>query len=126
MEFLPELQVEITSESPEEFFLESSEYDFDKIIFGLDSKIEMLSSQADSLDYIVAAASGVLCAALDILWVGEFSLEKGRNVAVNQIDNFVKKTAKLFGCPSDDLKSCVKFLENKFPLAKSDRSHVVL
>ncbi len=77
----------------------------------------MLSSQADSLDYIVAAASGVLCAALDILWVGEFSLEKGRNVAVNQIDNFVKKTAKLFGCPSDDLKSCVKFLENKFPLA---------
>ena len=117
MEFLPELQVEITSESPEEFFLESSEYDFDKIIFGLDSKIEMLSSQADSLDYIVAAASGVLCAALDILWVGEFSLEKGRNVAVNQIDNFVKKTAKLFGCPSDDLKSCVKFLENKFPLA---------
>lgn len=117
MEFLPELQVEITSESPDELFLGNSEFDFDKIIFDLDSKIEMLSSQADSLDYIVAAASGVLCAALDILWVGEFSLEKGRNIAADQTDNFVKKTAKLFGGPSDDLKSSVKFLEEKFPLA---------
>ena len=117
MEFLPELQVEITSESPDELFWGNSEFDFDKIIFDLDSKIEMLSSQADSLDYIVAAASGVLCAALDILWVGEFSLEKGRNIAADQTDNFVKKTAKLFGGPSDDLKSSVKFLEEKFPLA---------
>ena len=117
MEFLPELQVEITSESPDELLWGNSEFDFDKIIFDLDSKIEMLSSQADSLDYIVAAASGVLCAALDILWVGEFSLEKGRNIAADQTDNFVKKTAKLFGGPSDDLKSSVKFLEEKFPLA---------
>ena len=117
MEFLPELQVEITSESPDELLWGNSEFDFDKIIFDLDSKIEMLSSQADSLDYIVAAASGVLCAALDILWVGEFSLEKGRNIAADQTDNFVKKTAKLFGGPSDDLKSSVKFLEEKIPLA---------
>lgn len=117
MEFFPELQVEITSESPDELFLGNSEFDFDKIIFDLDSKIEMLSSQADSLDYIVAAAAGVLCATLDILWVGEFSLEKGRNIAADQTDNFVKKTAKLLGGPSDDLKSSVKFLEEKFPLA---------
>lgn len=122
MEFLPELQVEITSESPDELFLGNSEFDFDKIIFDLDSKIEMLSSQADSLDYIVAAASGVLCAALDILWVGEFSLEKGRNIAADQTDNFVKKTAKLFGGPSDDLKSSVKFLEEKFPLASDGKT----
>ena len=65
MEFLPELQVEITSESPDELLWGNSEFDFDKIIFDLDSKIEMLSSQADSLEYIVAAASGVLCAALE-------------------------------------------------------------
>ena len=52
MEFLPELQVEITSESPDELLWGNSEFDFDKIIFDLDSKIEMLSSQADSLDYI--------------------------------------------------------------------------
>ena len=50
MEFLPELQVEITSESPDELLWGNSEFDFDKIIFDLDSKIEMLSSQADSLD----------------------------------------------------------------------------
>ena len=44
MEFLPELQVEITSESPDELLWGNSEFDFDKIIFDLDSKIEMLSS----------------------------------------------------------------------------------
>lgn len=117
MEFLPEVQVELTAKSPETLFAGVPEFDFDKIIFDLDSKIQMLSSQTDSLDYIVAAASGVLCATLDILWLGEFSLDEGRKIAADQTDNFVKKTAKLLGCPSNDLKSCVKFLENKFPLA---------
>lgn len=117
MENSVEIQVKITSESPEKFFVGNAQFDFDKIIFDLDSKIEMFSSQADALDYIVAAASGVLCAALDILWVGEFSLENGRNTAADQTDKFVKRTAKFLGCSSDDLKSCVKFLEEKFPLA---------
>lgn len=117
MNLSPELQVEITTQSPEELFLGDPEFDFDKIIFDLDSKIEILSSQADDLDYIVAVASGILCAALDIFWVGEFSLKDGRNAAAIQTDDFVKKTAKLLGCPDDDLKSCVKFLEGKFPLA---------
>lgn len=117
MDFLPEVQVEVTTESPENLFLGSPEFDFDKIIFDLNSKIEMLSSKADALDYIIATASGVLCAALDIFWVGEFSLESGRNIASDQIDGFVKKVAKALGCPSDDLRSCVKFLEDKFPLA---------
>lgn len=117
MDFLPEVQVKLTAESPDKFFQGNPEFDFDKIIFDLDSKIQMLSSKADSLDYIVAASSGVLCAALDILWVGEFSLKNGRNVAAAQTDNFVKKISKLLGCPSDDLKTCVKFLEDKFPLA---------
>lgn len=117
MDFLPEIQVKLTAESPDEFFQGNPEFDFDKIIFDFDSKIQMLSSKADSLDYIVAASSGVLCAALDILWVGEFSLKNGRNVAAAQTDSFVKKISKLLGCPSDNLKTCVKFLEDKFPLA---------
>lgn len=93
------------------------EFDFDKIIFDLDNQIDLLSSKADKYDYLVSASSGLLCGLIDILWVGEFSLERGRNQASNQVDSFVKKTAKLLGCPNDDLESSVRFLEKKFPMA---------
>lgn len=93
-----------------------SEYDLDRIIYDLDSHIDLLSSQADKLDYLVSIGSGVLCGLLDILWVGNFSLERGRNTASDEIDRFVTKTAKLLGCKSDDLESAVRFLEKKFPI----------
>ena len=91
-------------------------YDLDKIIYDLDSKIQLLSSRADGLDYLVSVASGVLCGAMDILWVGEFDLMRGRNWASKQTDEFVRKTAKLLGCKKDDLTSAVQFLEKKFPI----------
>jgi hypothetical protein len=94
----------------------NTEYDLDRIIFDLDSQIELLSSQADNLDYLVSVASGVLCSMLDILWVGEFSLERGLGIASDKIDGFVTKTAKMLGCKNDDLESAVKFLEKKFPI----------
>ena len=94
----------------------NTEYDLDRIIFDLDSQIELLSSQADNLDYLVSVASGVLCSMLDILWVGEFSLERGRSIASNEIDGFVTKTAKMLGYKGDDLEGAVKFLEKKFPI----------
>jgi hypothetical protein len=94
----------------------NTEYDLDRIIFDLDSQIELLSSQADNLDYLLSVASGVLCSMLDILWVGEFSLERGRGIASDKIDGFVTKTAKMLGCKNDDLESAVKFLEKKFPI----------
>ena len=93
------------------------EYNLDKIIYDLDEKIDILSSQADNLDYIVAVASGLVCGMLDILWVGEFDLKQGRKIASNKVDNFVKKTAKMLGCENaDDMRSAVKFLEKKFPI----------
>ena len=101
---------------PYEKITPSNEYDLDRIIFDLDSQIELLSSQADKFDYLVSVASGVLCGALDILWVGDFNLERGRDFASDKIDGFVKKVAKIFGCEKDDLKDCVRFLENKFPI----------
>lgn len=94
-----------------------SEYDLDKIIFDLNSEIDILSSQADSLDYVVAVASGLVCGMLDILWVGEFDLNRGREIAGDQVDGFVKKTAKMLGCKdADNVQSAVKFLEKKFPI----------
>lgn len=94
----------------------NNEYDLDKIIFDLNSQIDLLSNQADKFDYLVSIASGLLCGGLDILWVGEFSLERGRTIASEKVEGFVKQTAKLLGCKKDDLPSAVKFLEDMFPI----------
>ena len=96
-------------------FIGSSEFDFDKIIFDLNSQIDLLSSQADSLDYIVAIASGIVCGILDILWVGEFDLAHGRSIASDKVDSFVKNTAEMLeGKTFDDVKSAVQALEKHF------------
>lgn len=91
-------------------------YDIEGNIYDINSQIDILSSQADSLDYLVSIGSGLLCGLLDILWVGDFDLARGRNIASQEVDKFVTKTAKLLGCESDDLGGAVKFLENKFPI----------
>lgn len=106
-------QVDISIKDNQHF---NADYDYERIIFDLNTQIDQLSSQADNLDYIVAIASGVLCGALDILWVGEFNLERGRSIASDAVDGFVTKTAKLLGCEKDDVNSAVKFLEKKFPI----------
>ena len=97
----------------------NAEYGLDRIIFDLDSQIDLLSSKADNFDCLVSVASGVLCGLLDVLWVGEFSLEHGRGIASDKIDGLVTKTAKMLGCKNDDLESAVKFLEKKFPIPVS-------
>ena len=103
---------------PYDDFIASKEFDFDKIIYDLNSQIELLSSQADDLDYIIAIASGIVCGLLDILWVGEFNLENGRSIASDKVDAFVKKTAEMLeGKKFADVKSAVKALEQRFPIS---------
>lgn len=94
----------------------ASNFDFDKIIYELDSEIDLLSSQANKYDYLISIGSGILSGLLDILWVGEFNLEQGRYIASDKVDNFVIEAAKKLGCESDDLQSAVRFLEDKFPI----------
>ena len=101
---------------PYESNMSNPGWDFDKIIYDLDSQIDLLSSQADTLDYLISVASGILCGMLDILWVGEFSLDRGREIASDKVEAFVKKAAKLTGCESDDLGASVKHLEKLFPI----------
>lgn len=108
-----ELQVKLV---PNNEMAIANKYYFDKIIFDLDSQVDLLSSQADKYDYLVSVGSGMLCGLLDILWVGEFNLERGRTIANDKVDEFVKKTAKILGCKDNDLQSSVKFLEKKFPI----------
>lgn len=102
---------------PYDSFIGSKDFDFDKISYDLNSQIELLSSQADNLDYVVAIASGIACGLLDILWVGEFDLQSVRSIASDKVDSFVKKTAEMLeGKKFDDVKSAVKSLEKRFPI----------
>ena len=59
--------------------------------------IYTLSSHADQIDYFVAVASGVICSMMDILWVGEFDLARGREFAQDEVEGLVKKTANMLG-----------------------------
>lgn len=102
---------------PYDNFAGMDKFDFDRTIYDLNSQIDLLSSQADNLDYIVAIASGIACGMLDILWVGDFDLAHGRNIANDKVDSFVKKTAEMLeGEKFDDVKSAVKALEKRFPI----------
>lgn len=80
-------------------------------IYDLDKQIDALSCQADNIDYYIAIASGILCSAMDILWVGDFDLGRGRDIAGKKVDEFVQKAAKLLGCPNDGVKEAVSYLE---------------
>ena len=66
-----ELEIKLMSSN-----LINDEFNLNKIIYDLDLEIERNSFNPDTLDYFVSIASGVLCALLDILWVGDFDLEK--------------------------------------------------
>lgn len=106
-------QVELV---PYDEYTAKDPYDIDLILYDLDCQLDMLSSHADQLDYLLAIASGLLCGAMDILWAGSFDLKQGRDITSSQVDSFVQKTAKLFGWKGGSLSSAVAFLEQKFPL----------
>lgn len=109
----PPLQIDLLSDSEA---AASGIFDLDRILFDQDTGIKALSNHADSLDCLVSIASGLLCGALDLLWVGEFSLAAGREYASDRVEGLVQKTAKMFGCREDGTRACVAFLEKKFPI----------
>ena len=78
--------------------------DIEKSLFDLNVQIDMLSPHADNVDYFISIASGILCAMLDILWVGEFDIQRGRELSEQQIDSFVVKVAKVLGYKGNDVK----------------------
>lgn len=93
--------------------------DIDTLILDITEDIDILSPDADKVDYLVAAASGILCGLMDVLWVGEFDLKKARKNSSDQVDSFVVKIAKMNGWKSkevnksNELQSAVQFLEKK-------------
>ena len=87
-----------------------------RAIYELDKQIDMLKSQADVLDYLVAACSGLLCGALDVLWVGDFDLAGGREASSEAINGLVTKIARIAGYDGDDLTGAVRSLEKLAPI----------
>lgn len=66
----------------------------------------------EKTDYIVAASSGIVTAALDILLVGKTSLKDANEWGTEQVNDFVIKAAKKTGYKGDDLKKAVEHLQN--------------
>lgn len=73
--------------------------------------------EADKLDYIVAVSSGVLAGLIDLFYVGAFSLDRASEWGKEQIDQVVKKVARIEGCQGDVLSDAIKTLEKNHPLA---------
>ncbi len=101
----------------------NKQYDLDYILYDLDSQFDMLSG-ADSVDYIIAAASGILCGLLDILWTGDFDLASGRNIASDKVEEFVILAAKKLGGNNiSDIRVAVVFLEKCAPMASDGNTN---
>jgi len=60
----------------------------------LETKFDKSVTESDKLDYLVAASSGVLTAAMDIFWVGEFSLKDARTWGPEHTNKFVIAISK--------------------------------
>ncbi|MGN0115667.1 MAG: hypothetical protein ACI396_10105 [Acutalibacteraceae bacterium] len=83
----------------------------------LNSEIDRLTNHADGLDYAVAVGSGILCGLIDSFFVGEFSLDRGREWGSEKVNNFVMKIAKSQGYKGDSLRGAIDKLEGNFPIA---------
>lgn len=79
--------------------------------------VDRLINHADGIDYMVAVGSGIIAGAIDILFVGEFSIEGAKNWGGEKINDFVIRIAKTQGYDKNDLGGAVQFLEKKFPIA---------
>jgi len=83
----------------------------------VDIKFDSSITDADKWDYIIAAASGVLTAALDVLWRTNLSLTEAQSWGKKETDAFVLKVAKAVGYKGNDLAGAIRTLEELFPIA---------
>ena len=81
---IKELEINLV---PYKQYGQGMEYDLDRIIYDLDSQVELLSSQADTLDYLVSIANGVLCCMLDNT---DYKIEKDTSLQIETKCLFVE------------------------------------
>lgn len=90
----------------------------DDKIESLYSEIERLTNDADSMDYIVSACSGVVAGLVDSFFVGEWNLDIAS--AHKKVNKFIMDYAKRKGYKGDRLNGAINFLEKKFPVAQDN------
>ena len=83
----------------------------DNQIADLEISIDKLTNHADKLDYAVSVASGIIAGIIDILFVGKFDLQEGRDWSSEKINDFVTTVAKKQGYEGDDLQGAIRHLE---------------
>ena len=83
----------------------------DNQIADLGISIDKLTNHADKLDYAVSVASGIIAGIIDILFVGKFDLQEGRDWSSEKINDFVTTVAKKQGYEGDDLQGAIRHLE---------------
>jgi len=117
IELKPQFDYDSESESIElEIITPANEVDarLDEIesqIADLDISIDKLTNHADELDYAVSVASGIIAGIIDILFVGKFDLQEGRDWSSEKINDFVTTVAKKQGYEGDDLQGAIRHLE---------------
>lgn len=87
----------------------------------LDQSIEHFTNKADQIDNMVAVGSGLLAGLIDVLWVGEFSLDRGTQWGSEKVNSFVESVAEWTGytpnegaSSEDRLKGAIGHLEKKY------------
>ena len=90
----------------------------DDKIESLNSEIEKLTNDADSIDYMVSACSGVVAGLVDSFFVGEWNLDIAS--AHKKVNKFIMDYAKRKGYKGDRLNGAINFLEKKFPVAQDN------
>ncbi|WP_105301667.1 hypothetical protein [Anaerococcus marasmi] len=102
--------------------MELAEYELDDITSKIsenEKTIEMLTSDCDKTDYILAASSGALCGIIDIFLVGKAGDSQIGNLSDKWFKNRTMDFAKLCGWKAkngDSPASAVNFLEKKFKI----------
>ena len=102
----------------------ASQAELEAQIADVNARLDRYTSSITQHDYALAIASGVLCGAIDSLYVGELKVtQKGIGDANAQVNKFVENFANKAGFEAAPgkkahLKDRVEFLENKFKVAQ--------
>lgn len=89
----------------------------DEDLHVLNSQLDQLTNQADGLDYMLAAGSGILAGFIDVFWVGKFDMEQGKAWSNEKVNRFVEEMAKKKGWGGEGrLKGAISYLEGEFKI----------
>lgn len=77
---------------------------------------ENMGKNIDKYDVVLAMSSGVLTAAMDVLWVNDISFADAHAWGSKKVDDFVIKVAKSKGYKGETISGAIKKLEEEFPM----------